>query len=103
MYLTPFPRHVYPNTPGKFGPSRELKMAREFPGPDDGRVVAAGHMGAVFMPSGARYLISGEPPRATYLGGGDPALGAFIERNWVPEMSSSQILNSARQFIRENK
>lgn len=91
--------HIYPAALGGSRLPEVVKLAREFPGKGDGRVLALGYVGAAFMPSGARYLIEGNPPRAVYMGGGDPAFGRHVSNSWRAGMTDAEILQAARDYL----
>ena len=92
--------HVYPVVPGSRNVPERLIRTREFPGPGDGAPLRLGIVSGVMMPSGARYIIDGDPsnPKITYLGGGDAKFGKYVQDNWKSGMSDKSIQKLARDY-----
>lgn len=92
--------HVYPVVPGSRNVPERLIRTREFPGPGDGAPLRLGVVSGVMMPSGARYIIDGDPsnPKITYLGGGDAKFGKYVQDNWKSGMSDKSIQKLARDY-----
>ena len=67
------------------------KLSREIPGPNDAAPLQDHKASTVLTANNAHYAIEGtyEHPTVRYLGGGNSALGKFIEENWHPDTSKS--------------
>ncbi|MGH9640943.1 MAG: RHS repeat domain-containing protein, partial [Terriglobales bacterium] len=98
--------HVYPPISTGAHQSRILQLTRDEPGPGDAGPLLWNKTSAIFTPGGYKYLIEGTPaaPHLSYLGGGNPKFGMFVEKTWKPNMKTPEIENIIeQQYLNQNQ
>ncbi|KFN51026.1 RHS repeat-associated core domain-containing protein [Arenimonas composti] len=93
--------HVHAIPAGYENMSDAKKYSRSFIGPGDHAPLSIGRASGVVMPSGERYVITGtySAPVVEYLGGGDARFGAYVQANWRPGMTPSEVAASVEGFL----